>query len=96
MIKVNVARDRSCGQQVLLRRCGKKYASFPKLNLITRKTLSNPINKTICENTWSVFFKTENWSQAQVAHTCNPTQEAEIRRIAVQSHLGQIVHETLS
>jgi hypothetical protein len=32
-----------------------------------------------------------------VAHTCNlATQEAEIRRIAVQSQLGQIVQETLS
>jgi Fic family protein len=32
-----------------------------------------------------------------VAHTCNlATQEAEIRRIAVQSQLWQIVRETLS
>jgi hypothetical protein len=32
-----------------------------------------------------------------VAHTCNPaTQEAEIRRIMVQSQSGQIVCETLS
>jgi hypothetical protein len=36
-------------------------------------------------------------SWVPVAHTCNPsTREAEIRRIVVQSQLGQIVHETLS
>jgi hypothetical protein len=35
--------------------------------------------------------------QMLVAHTCNPSyQEAEVRRVAVQSQTGQIVHETLS
>jgi hypothetical protein len=29
-------------------------------------------------------------SQALVAHTCNPNQEAEIRRIMVQGQPGQI------
>jgi hypothetical protein len=37
------------------------------------------------------------FSQALVAHTCNPSySEAEIRRIAVRSQPGQIVRETLS
>jgi hypothetical protein len=37
----------------------------------------------------------ENFSgQALVAHVCNPSQEAEIRRIIVQSQPWQIVHET--
>jgi hypothetical protein len=31
-----------------------------------------------------------------VAHACNPTQEAEIRRIKVQRQPGQVVLETLS
>jgi hypothetical protein len=34
-----------------------------------------------------------------VAHTCNPspaTQEAEIRRIVVQSQPGQLVHKNLN
>jgi hypothetical protein len=31
-----------------------------------------------------------------VAHACHPTQEAEIRRIAVQSQPRQIICETLS
>jgi hypothetical protein len=39
-------------------------------------------------------------SQAPVADTYNPiilvTQEAEVRRITIQSQLRQIVHETLS
>jgi hypothetical protein len=35
-------------------------------------------------------------SQTSVAHSCNPTQEAEIRRITVRSQPGKIVCETLS
>jgi hypothetical protein len=31
-----------------------------------------------------------------VAHACNPSFSGEIRRIAVQSQPGQIVHNTLS
>jgi hypothetical protein len=31
-----------------------------------------------------------------LAYACNPTQEAEIRRIAVQSQPGQLVPQTLS
>jgi hypothetical protein len=34
-------------------------------------------------------------SWAPVAQACNPTQEADIRRIAVPSQSSQIVHETL-
>jgi hypothetical protein len=36
------------------------------------------------------------WNFKKVNHTCNPTQEAEIRRIVVQSQPRQIVQETLS
>jgi hypothetical protein len=36
-------------------------------------------------------------SRAPGAHACNPaTQEAEIRRLAVQGQVGQMVRETLS
>jgi hypothetical protein len=38
-------------------------------------------------------MKKINWGHVLVAHT---TQEAEIRRIEVQSHPGQIVYKTLS
>jgi hypothetical protein len=31
-----------------------------------------------------------------VAHTCNPNQEAEVRRIGVQNQPGQVVLETSS
>jgi hypothetical protein len=37
-----------------------------------------------------------NTSWARVAHTCNSTQEAEIRRIMVRSQPGQIVCETIT
>jgi hypothetical protein len=38
-----------------------------------------------------------HFGQVLEAHTCNPaTQEAEIRKIVVQSQPGQVVHETLS
>jgi hypothetical protein len=48
---------------------------------------------------WEVtFFKKKKKCRAPVAHTCNPiaTQEAEIRRIVVQSQPQQIVCKTLS
>jgi hypothetical protein len=35
-------------------------------------------------------------NRAPVAHTCNPNQEATIRRIVVQTQPRQIVHEILS
>jgi hypothetical protein len=42
------------------------------------------------------IYKNNDRSQALVAHACLATQEAEIRRIMVQSQPRQTVHETLS
>jgi hypothetical protein len=49
------------------------------------------INKT------QIHIENNEDSQALVAHACNPSYSgAEIRRIAVQSQLRQIIHKTLS
>jgi hypothetical protein len=57
-------------------------------------TMSKAVSETI-----SIYWIKNYWSWAgrqQLMHIILATQEAEIRRIAVQSQPGQIVHETLS
>jgi hypothetical protein len=70
---------------------GKKAHTHTKLCRLTIPFLLQAPRGQVVYSLRSVSF-----SQALVAHTHNPTQEAETRSTVVQSKPGQIVCETLS
>jgi hypothetical protein len=84
---------------LLLIKCENQAPWRADLSLLVEYTLPPYLKWTNTECHLGACSKYK-MSQAPVADTYNPiilvTQEAEVRRITIQSQLRQIVHETLS